>query len=101
MADRPAPARRPDCRVEVMPMLAIYHNRRKAGRALSAELVRRYERTQPSRLVLALSPGGVPVAAEVARALGAPLDLFVAARADGSERARRGGRRPIDARDRT
>ena len=58
-------------------MLAIFHNRRKAGRVLGAELVRQFVRSQPNRLVLALPPGGVPVGVQVARAVGAPLDVFV------------------------
>jgi predicted phosphoribosyltransferase len=51
-----------------------YSNRREAGRVL-AELVQRL----PARdsVVLGLPRGGVPVAVEVARALGAPLDIFV------------------------
>ena len=58
-------------------MLAIFHNRRKAGRALGTELVRQSVHGQPNRLVLALPPGGVPVGVQVARALRAPLDVFV------------------------
>ncbi len=51
-----------------------YRNRREAGQAL-AELVRRL----PARdsVVLGLPRGGVPVAFEVARAIDAPLDVFV------------------------
>ena len=52
-----------------------FENRRMAGRALAEQL-----RTYASRsdvLVLALPRGGVPVAFEVAEALGAPLDLFL------------------------
>lgn len=52
-----------------------FADRRAAGRALAAELVAR--RLAPPVVVLALPRGGVPVAAEVARALGAPLDLVI------------------------
>jgi putative phosphoribosyl transferase len=58
-------------------MLAIFHDRRKAGRVLGSELVRQFVRSEPNRLVLALPPGGVPVGVQVARALAAPLDVFV------------------------
>lgn len=52
----------------------IYANRREAGRMLAEKLAGRgYE--QP--VVLALPRGGVPVAAEIARALNAPLDLVL------------------------
>jgi putative phosphoribosyl transferase len=51
-----------------------FRDRREAGRRLAAEL-RAYARERP--IVLALARGGVPVAAEVARALGAPLDVWV------------------------
>jgi predicted phosphoribosyltransferase len=51
-----------------------FRDRRDAGRRL-AELLEPYRRERP--LVLALPRGGVPVAAEVARALGAPLDVVV------------------------
>ena len=51
-----------------------YPNRREAGKVL-ARLLKRL----PSRdtVILALPRGGVPVAFEVARALGAPLDICV------------------------
>lgn len=52
-----------------------YRDRREAGRVLAAELVRR--KTTPAALVLGLPRGGVPVAAEVALALQAPLDILV------------------------
>ncbi len=51
-----------------------YDNRREAGRQL-APAVAALKLNAP--LVLALPRGGVPVAAEVARALGAPLDLLL------------------------
>ena len=53
----------------------IYRDRREAGRAL-ARLLAAY-RGDPDVLVLALPRGGVPVAFEVARALDAPLDVFI------------------------
>jgi putative phosphoribosyl transferase len=52
-----------------------FRDRREAGRLLAAQLSTYANR--PDVLVLALPRGGVPVAAEVARALGAPLDVFV------------------------
>jgi putative phosphoribosyl transferase len=55
--------------------MAIFQNRRDAGRILG-ELVRRAV-NDTSPLVLGLPRGGVPVAFEVARALGAELDVFV------------------------
>jgi putative phosphoribosyl transferase len=53
----------------------IYANRRQAG----AELATRLSHLAGRRdlLILALPRGGVPVAFEVAQALGAPLDVFV------------------------
>ncbi|MEU9885140.1 erythromycin esterase family protein [Sphaerisporangium sp. NPDC051011] len=54
----------------------LFRDRRDAGRAL-AGLLDRY-RGEPDVLVLALPRGGVPVGFEVARALGAPLDVFLA-----------------------
>lgn len=51
-----------------------YANRVEAGRMLAKELAsRNYE----NPVVLALPRGGVPVAAEVAKTLGAPLDLLL------------------------
>jgi predicted phosphoribosyltransferase len=51
-----------------------FRDRRDAGRKL-AQLLLSLRRSDP--LVLALPRGGVPVAFEVAGALGAPLDVFV------------------------
>ncbi len=53
----------------------MFQDRQDAGRQL-ARLLAPY-RDQPDVTVLALPRGGVPVAYEVARALGAPLDVFV------------------------
>lgn len=52
-----------------------FRNRAEAGRRL-AERLDGY-RGRPDTLVLALPRGGVPVAVEVARALEAPLDVFL------------------------
>jgi predicted phosphoribosyltransferase len=52
-----------------------FRDRREAGRLLAATLSAYANR--PDVLVLALPRGGVPVAYEVARALGAPLDVFL------------------------
>jgi len=52
-----------------------FRDRREAGRALAAKLAAYAHR--PDVLVLALPRGGVPVAYDVARALGAPLDVFI------------------------
>ena len=52
-----------------------FRDRRDAGRLLAAKLSAYAHR--PDVIVLALPRGGVPVAYEVARALGAPLDVFV------------------------
>lgn len=52
-----------------------FRDRREAGRLLAAKLPAYAHR--PDVLVLALPRGGVPVAYEVARALGAPLDVFL------------------------
>jgi predicted phosphoribosyltransferase len=54
---------------------AQFANRRAAGRLLADRLRRYAERDDV--IVLALPRGGVPVAHEVALALGAPLDVFV------------------------
>lgn len=60
-----------------MPVMLPFSDRSEAGRSLALELVRS---GSPSNcLVLALPRGGVPVAFEIARHLGYPLDvLFVA-----------------------
>ncbi len=52
-----------------------FQNRTDAGRRL-AEALQDYRQRQP--VVLALPRGGMPVAAEVSAALGAPLDLVIA-----------------------
>ncbi|HEY3260387.1 MAG TPA: erythromycin esterase family protein [Pseudonocardiaceae bacterium] len=53
----------------------LFRDRRDAGRIL-ATLLDQY-REQPGVMVLGLPRGGVPVAYEVAAALGAPLDVFL------------------------
>jgi predicted phosphoribosyltransferase len=52
----------------------LFADRREAGRQLAARLS---EYAGPNTIVLALPRGGIPVAYEVARALGAPLDVFI------------------------
>jgi predicted phosphoribosyltransferase len=56
-------------------MVARFHDRREAGRHLATAL--QSMAGEPGVLVLALPRGGVPVAYEVAIALGAPLDVFI------------------------
>src|SRR5689334_20689549 len=53
-----------------------FPDRRAAGRALATLLQAEYA-DRPEVLVLALPRGGVPVGFEVARALRAPLDVFL------------------------
>src|SRR5881398_2987957 len=53
----------------------LFENRRHAGSVL-AGLLKHYA-DRPDIRVLALPRGGVPVAFEVARALNAPLDVFI------------------------
>src|SRR2546426_6441960 len=53
----------------------LFQDRRDAGRQLAEKLADYGHR--PDVLVLALPRGGVPVGFEVAKALGAPLDVFV------------------------
>src|ERR1700686_4527308 len=53
----------------------LFRDRPDAGRVLAEKFAAYANR--PDVLVLALPRGGVPVAYEVARALGAPLDVFV------------------------
>lgn len=55
--------------------MPIYQNRLEAGRYL-ATLLQQYA-NRPDVLVLALPRGGVPVGYEVAKALHAPLDVFI------------------------
>ncbi|WP_394846265.1 phosphoribosyltransferase [Pendulispora brunnea] len=55
----------------------LFRTRQNAGRELGFAL-RAYEAASP--LVLGIPPGGVPVAFEVARALGAPLDVWAASK---------------------
>src|SRR5262245_31963978 len=60
-----------------------FADRATAGRSLGAKLASYLNETvgsgdgAPDRLVLALPRGGVPVAYEVARAIGADLDLII------------------------
>jgi predicted phosphoribosyltransferase len=54
--------------------MAIFSDRRDAGRKLAQQLTRYANRSDV--VVLALPRGGVPVAYEVALALNAPLDIF-------------------------
>ena len=56
--------------------MTAFRDRADAGLALAAGLT--HLAGEDGLLVLALPRGGVPVAAEVARALGAPLDVFLA-----------------------
>ncbi|HEY8600482.1 MAG TPA: phosphoribosyltransferase [Thermomicrobiales bacterium] len=56
-------------------MAVPFRDRRDAGRRLASLLA--HHTGDPRVLVLALPRGGVPVAYEVARALGTPLDLFL------------------------
>jgi len=56
-------------------MPTLFHDRRGAGRFLATKLTRYAH--DPNVIVLALPRGGVPVAYEVARALHAPLDIFL------------------------
>ncbi len=55
-------------------MMAKFRDRSDAGRQLAAKLA---TLGLPDPVVIALPRGGVPVAAEIARALAAPLDLVI------------------------
>jgi len=55
--------------------MALFKDRRDAGKQLAQELLAYAGRSDV--IVLALPRGGVPVAYEVARALNAPLDIFI------------------------
>lgn len=61
--------------MQTMTMQSRFRDRREAGRLLAGRLAPYANRTDV--LVLALPRGGVPVAYEVARALDAPLDVFL------------------------
>src|SRR5438874_8191456 len=56
-------------------MAVPFRDRTEAGRLLATRLVRYANR--PNVQVLALPRGGVPVALEVAKALNAPIDVFL------------------------
>ncbi len=58
----------------LVPSAVRFHDRQDAGRRLAA-LLEHVREERP--LVVGIPRGGVPVAAEVARALGAPLDIAV------------------------
>jgi putative phosphoribosyl transferase len=53
----------------------VFHDRHDAGKVLASQLARFANRSDI--IVLALPRGGVPVGFEIARALGAPLDIFL------------------------
>src|SRR6185436_1109500 len=56
----------------------VFRNRVEAGAALAADVAHRLRDVPSDQIVvLGLPRGGVPVAAEVAKALGAPLDVIV------------------------
>lgn len=57
-------------------MIEPFADRVEAGKLLGEEVVRRIGKRLDA-IVLALPRGGVPVGHEVARALGAPLDVFI------------------------
>lgn len=57
----------------------LFANRREAGARLAHELSRRWARVRDEDpIVLAIPRGGAPVGYEVARAIDAPFDLFIA-----------------------
>lgn len=56
----------------------MYADRRDAGRVLARAVAEQFPAGDADVVVLGLPRGGVPVAAEVARALDAPLDVVVA-----------------------
>src|SRR3954469_18312824 len=60
------------------PVRLPFHDRREAGEVLANEIRRRgYSPGRIDQIVLALPRGGVPVAYEIAKALDAPLDVFL------------------------
>ncbi len=54
----------------------LFRDRKEAGRRLAERLA--FLKDEPDLIVLGIPRGGVVVAAEVAHALGAPLDIFIA-----------------------
>ncbi len=54
----------------------IFHDRRDAGQKLAAGLL--FLKAEPNLIVLGIPRGGVVVAAEIANALSAPLDIYLA-----------------------
>ncbi|MBM3127319.1 MAG: phosphoribosyltransferase [Chloroflexi bacterium] len=54
----------------------LFHDRTDAGKQLAARLA--FLKNQPDVIVLGIPRGGIVVAAEIARALNAPLDVFLA-----------------------
>ncbi|HTZ07921.1 MAG TPA: phosphoribosyltransferase family protein [Acidimicrobiales bacterium] len=58
-------------------MPGVFADRRDAGRRLAAELARHLDPRSGPPVVEGMARGGVPVAAEVALALGGPLDVVV------------------------
>src|SRR5436190_82906 len=62
---------------DIMRTSGSFLDRFEAGRYLGEELRQRGYAAAPDVLVLALPRGGVPVGYEVARALHAPLDVFI------------------------
>ena len=68
----------PRCgRFEAEEVTMLFRDRWDAGRQLAERVIERRASVGPDVMVLALPRGGVPVAYEVARALDAPLDVFV------------------------
>lgn len=55
--------------------MPLYRDRADAGRKLASHLIEYARHRRP--IVLALPRGGVPVGYEIARALGAPLDVYI------------------------
>jgi predicted phosphoribosyltransferase len=72
------PPPHPESESATMPTPAVFWDRTEAGRLLAEQLTAYTGRTDV--VVLALPRGGVPVAYQVARALGAPLDVLVVRR---------------------
>lgn len=52
----------------------VFKDREDAGKLLASRLA---ERVRPNAIVLAIPAGGVPVALEIARSLGLPMDLLL------------------------